>query len=96
MVVREAFAFGTPVAVSNIGPLPSIVEEGISGVVFETGQPASLMSVVRATWEEPEMLEKLGRGARQAFEILYNEDANYLMLMQIYERAIIQNGRFQK
>src|SRR5690606_14601610 len=30
MVVREAFAFGTPAAVSDLGPLPDIVQHGIN------------------------------------------------------------------
>lgn len=96
MVVREAFAFGTPAAVSNIGPLPSIVKSGVNGLVFEPANAESLLNTVRAAWQAPDMLERLGHGARQAFEALYNEDANYQMLMQIYEQAIAQNKRGRK
>jgi glycosyltransferase involved in cell wall biosynthesis len=88
MVVREAFAFGTPAAVSDIGPLPSIVQHGRSGVVFKPGNPESLLREVRAAWEAPGMLEDLGRGARAEFELKYTEDANYSMLMDIYRKAI--------
>ncbi len=34
--VQEAFAFGPPAAVSNLGPFPSNVRYGESGVVFES------------------------------------------------------------
>jgi glycosyltransferase involved in cell wall biosynthesis len=88
MVVREAFAFGTPVAVSDLGPLPTIVEHGGSGLVFPPGTPESIFRVVRAAWEEPGMLERLGRGARAAFEAQYTEETNYIRLMDIYQRAI--------
>lgn len=93
MVVREAFAFGTPAAVSNLGPLPSIVKHGESGVVFEVANPESLLNTVRAAWQSPDVLERLGQGARQAFEALYNEDANYQTLMHIYEQAIAESKR---
>lgn len=93
MVVREAFAFGTPAAVSNLGPLPSIVKHGESGVVFEAGNPDSLLKTVRAAWKSSSLLELLAQGARQAFDVLYNEDANYQMLIQIYEQAIAHNKR---
>ena len=94
MVVREAFAFGTPVAVSNIGPLPLIAQGGISGVVFEPGNPESLLQQVRAAWKTPGMLERLGAGARAEFEAKYTEEANYKTLMAIYEQAIaVARGR---
>ena len=88
MVVREAFAFGTPCAVSDLGPLPSIVEHGLSGVVFPPAQPAALLAQVRAAWESPGQLEQLGQGARQAFEQHYTEAANHATLMSIYQQAI--------
>jgi glycosyltransferase involved in cell wall biosynthesis len=88
MVVREAFAFGTPVAVSNIGPLPSIVQHGKNGVVFDPANPESLLHEVRTAWETPGMLECLGTEARAEFEAKYTEDANYEMLIKIYEKAI--------
>lgn len=86
MVVREAFAFGTPVAVSDIGPLPSIVRDGISGLVFAAGNADSLLEIVRSSWKSGN-LEQLGRGARAEFEAHYNEEVNYKMLIDIYARA---------
>jgi glycosyltransferase involved in cell wall biosynthesis len=88
MVLIEAFALGTPAAVSNIGPLPSIVRHGENGMVFEPGDPQSLLRVVRTAWETAGELERLAVGARRSFEALYTEDANYRMLMAIYAQAI--------
>ena len=88
MVIQEAFAFGTPVAVSNIGPLPSIVQPGKNGVIFEPGDLQSLLAAVRTVWEQAGELENLAAGARRSFETSYNEDVNYRMLMTIYEQAM--------
>ena len=88
LVLVEAFAVGTPSAVSNLGPLPTIVKHGINGVVFEAALPQSLLTIVRSAWHEPGLLEKLGAGARKSFETLYNEDVNYECLMGIYEAAM--------
>lgn len=87
MVVREAFAFGTPAAVSHLGPLPNIVHDGENGLVFEAANPESLLEVVRSTWTRPGYLEQLGQGARREFEQKYTEDVNYEMLMDVYSRA---------
>jgi glycosyltransferase involved in cell wall biosynthesis len=87
MVIREAFAFGTPVAVSGIGPLPSIVRHGENGVVFAPGNPKSLLDTVKSVWESKGQLERLAGGARYSFETLYTEGENYRVLMDIYGRA---------
>lgn len=88
MVVREAFAFGTPAAVSDLGPLPSIVAHGKSGIVFKPANPQSLLQEVRTAWDSPDLLETLGQGARAEFEAKYTEEANYSTLMNIYQQAI--------
>ena len=88
MVVREAFAFGTPVAVSNIGSLPSIVSEGENGVVFSPANPQSLLEVVRKSWESKGELERLATGARYSFETQYTDITNYKLLMEIYQNAM--------
>ncbi|MBT8765791.1 glycosyltransferase family 4 protein [Metapseudomonas boanensis] len=88
MVVREAFAFGTPAGVSDLGPLPTIVQHGKSGVVFQPSNPQSLLQEVRTAWETPGLLEQLGQGARAEFESQYTEEANFASLMDIYQQAI--------
>ncbi|MDZ4294052.1 MAG: glycosyltransferase family 4 protein [Hydrogenophaga sp.] len=93
MVVCEAFAFGTPAAVSNLGPLPSIVQTRANGLVFEAASATSLLAKVRAAWMQSGLLERLGLGARRAFETHYNEDANYQTLMKIYVQAMAENRR---
>ena len=88
LVVVEAFAHGTPSAVSDLGPLPSIVQHGKSGIVFQPANPESLLKEVRTAWETPGLLERLGQGARAEFENKYTEEANYAALMEIYRQAI--------
>lgn len=88
MVVREAFAFGTPVAVSDLGALPFIVNDGVSGTVFPAADADALYRVVRSIWSSGS-LEELGKGARTEYELHYNEDVNYAALMDIYDRAMM-------
>lgn len=96
LVILEAFAFGTPAAVSAIGPLPSIVRDGENGVVFAPGDPTALLATVRGLWESPAELERLARGARQSFETRYTEEANYRMLMEIYMQAMAVSRERQR
>lgn len=87
MVVREAFAFGTPVAASNIGPLPFIIREGENGALFEPANPASLLRTVQTLWTDILQLSSLANKARNDFEEKYTESANIFQLMKIYKAA---------
>jgi glycosyltransferase involved in cell wall biosynthesis len=60
--------------------------------VFEPGNPDSLLRQIRAAWEKPGLLERLGAGARAEFEAKYREDENYKMLMGIYEKALLRRN----
>jgi glycosyltransferase involved in cell wall biosynthesis len=88
LVIREAFAFGTPAAVSGIGPLPELVDHGRAGLVFRPGDAASLLATVRGAWEATGELERLGAAARHLFEEKYGEEANHARLIHIYQRAV--------
>lgn len=88
MVIREAFAFGTPAAVTNVGPLPSIVQHHKNGVVFNAGDPSSLLHVVSEVWQTPGKMQEMGAKARLTYETHYTEDINYQLLMAIYDQAL--------
>ena len=88
LVVVEAFAVATPAAVSNIGPLSSIVKHGENGLIFEAGNPVSLLHAVRRAWVSPAEMEGLSQGASNSFDENYHESANYMILQDIYSAAI--------
>jgi glycosyltransferase involved in cell wall biosynthesis len=87
MVIREAFAFGVPVAASDIGSLAELVKEGTNGFLFEPNCPEQIAAVVRRAWADQKGLERMATGARQSFLDSYTEDANFAALLSIYEEA---------
>jgi glycosyltransferase involved in cell wall biosynthesis len=93
MVIREAFAYGTPVAVSDIGPLPSIVKHGQNGVVFKTSDISAIVNVIKNTFYDNISLRNMSIGARKSFDELYNEKTNHKILLNIYETAINNKKR---
>lgn len=92
MVIREAFALGVPVAGSRIGSIPCIVTDGSNGLLFNPGDPADLLEVVRRGWEDPARLERLGELARTEFDDKYTAPINHQRLLQIYREAIAARG----
>ena len=91
MVLRECFAYGTPVAVSNIGPLPSIVATA-NGAIFEPNDPSDLWKQIASLFDRDEILEQMSVKSRKTFESYYTREVNFHILENIYKRAI---GKFQ-
>jgi glycosyltransferase involved in cell wall biosynthesis len=87
MVIREAFAFGVPVAASRLGSLAELVTEGCNGFLFKPNCPEEIAAVVREAWGDQKRLEQLAAGARKSFLDSYTEDANFKALLSIYDAA---------
>lgn len=87
MVLGEAFAHGTPVAVSDIGPLPSYVEPPDAGITFPPGNAKALYTQIAQLWGDQAAVAKKGANARRAFEAEYTADANLDRLYEIYDAA---------
>ena len=88
MTVREAFAFGTPLAVSRLGALPSLVSQGRCGLLMDPFDSQAVLQTLRTAWHDPSMLEALGAAGFNEFLARYTADANHDLLMQIYQQAI--------
>jgi glycosyltransferase involved in cell wall biosynthesis len=92
MVIQEAFACGTPVAVSDSQPLPAIVQSLVNGIVFRAGDPDSLASAVRRVWASPESLQAMGSSAYATYQALYTPDASHAQLSDVYRHAIAEHA----
>jgi glycosyltransferase involved in cell wall biosynthesis len=88
MVIREAFAMGVPVAASRLGSMPCLVQDGRNGVLFTPGNAEDLLRQVRGAWGEDDLLARMGAAAREEFDARYTAEANYRMLIDIYQAAI--------
>lgn len=88
LVVIEAFACGTPVIASRIGALAGLVEDGITGLLFEPGNAADLAEKMKWALAHPAEMAQMGRNARLEYERSHTADRNYRLLMNIYQEAI--------
>jgi glycosyltransferase involved in cell wall biosynthesis len=89
--ILEASACGVPIIASRLGTLPDVIDDEITGLLFEPGKSTDLAAKVRAIFSQdggPALREKLGAGARAKFLREYTADHAYELLLQIYESAI--------
>ncbi|KQY82887.1 glycosyltransferase [Pelomonas sp. Root1444] len=86
----EAMACGLPIIASRIGALAELVDEGVSGLLFEAGNASDLASKLQWARENPEALRSMGIRARQIYEDKFTASRNYAQMMAIYEDAMEQ------
>ena len=64
LAVPEAMAAGLPVVATAVGGLPSVLREGITGLLVPAGDEAALGRALGALIADPARRERLGRAAR--------------------------------
>ena len=79
---------GKPVIASRIGGIPEIVDDGVTGLLFEPGNADDLAEKIRYLWERPELCRQMGRAGREKVMWEYTPQRYYERLMAVYERAI--------
>jgi glycosyltransferase involved in cell wall biosynthesis len=91
MSILEAFAFGKPVIGANLGSVPELVEDRVTGLLFEPGNEEDLAKKIGVLYQDPEMVKEMGRNARRRVEQDHSAGGYYPKLMRIYEE-LVQNG----
>jgi len=92
--VLEAMSHGLPVIASRIGGIPEIVDDGITGFLFDPGNYEELASKMKLLWENTGLCRQMGQAGRKKTIRKYNEEIYFKRLMHVYMKAIeINNAR---
>jgi len=83
-VVIEGFACGRPAFVSDLGALPELVQDGVTGFKIPPYSPAAWAERLRWAGEHPNDLAAMGQRGRQQYQQQYTPQANCQQLMEIY------------
>ena len=92
-VLIEAMIHGKPVICSRIGGLSEIVEDGITGLLFEPGNSEQLADKIRYLWDRPDLCQKMGQAGREKALREYSPDHYYERLMAVYNKADLLQGK---
>lgn len=88
LVISEAMSHGLPVIASRIGGLPELVEDGVTGFLFEQGNVAELAEKMQRLWNNPALCTQMGLAGRAKAEREFGADAYHRRLVEIYQDAI--------
>ncbi len=84
----ESFINGKSVIASNIGGIPEIVEDNITGQLFEPGNVEQLKECILNYWNNPNLVVEHGKNGYQKAVTQYNEERYYNELMKIYKEML--------
>ncbi len=88
--IIESFARGTPVVASRLGSMIELIEDRKTGTHFTPGDPDNLAAVLTQLFGNPATLGEMRAHSRTEYESRYTADANYKMLMNVYDAALKQ------
>ena len=91
IVILEAWAAGLPVVASRVGGIPSFVDDGEDGLLFDPKDEAGFISVFKTILESPEKARALGAAGRVKARGQYSWDRITQFLVDIYEEAVREN-----
>ena len=91
IVILEAWAAGLPVVASRVGGIPSFVNHGEDGLLFDPNDEAGFIEAFKTILESPEKARDLGTAGKRKARGQYSWDRITQILVDIYEEAIREN-----
>jgi len=87
-VLLEAMVRGIPVVCSRIGGLPEIVEDGVTGLLFEPGNADELAQKIQFLIDRPSQCREMGERGREKVLREYSPERYYERLMTAFDKAL--------
>ena len=88
VAVIEASACEKPVVVSNVGGLPEVVEDGITGIIVPSKNPTEAAMAIEKLIMNKDFASKMGKAGRNRVIKLYNWSDNVNQMIDIYRNII--------
>lgn len=87
MTVIESMAYGKAVIGSNIGGIPELIDDGRSGLIFNTFDKDDLSDKINYLLENESEAVTMGVNARHTAEKLYDKNTHFERLKEIYKKV---------
>ena len=87
MVVLEAMAAGVPVAASRVGGIPDLVEDGVTGRLFDPKNAGEIADVVGGLAADTSAVERLGREARARARTKFHSRSVAMLHVTLYKKS---------
>jgi glycosyltransferase involved in cell wall biosynthesis len=84
--VLEAMAAGLPVVATNVGAIPEVVEDGVTGMLAPPGDADALARAIESILADPQRCQRMGEAGRARAQRHYSVDRVMPRLEAIYRQ----------
>jgi glycosyltransferase involved in cell wall biosynthesis len=91
-VVMEASAAGLPVVASEVGGVPDLVEDGVTGFLVQPNQANSLAQHLKKLLVDSDLRQRMGKAGMEKMSHEFSVEAMVTRMKQVYEDALIAKG----
>ncbi|WHZ29216.1 MAG: hypothetical protein OJF51_004017 [Nitrospira sp.] len=88
MALLEAMAVGLPVIATRVGGIPEVIEDRVSGILVEPGDPNGLALMCRRLMHDTASAERLGQAARARVEERFSARTMAADVANVYRRLV--------
>lgn len=87
MSLLESMAIGKASVASRLGARDNMVEDGVTGLLYDPLNTDDLINKSKWMIEHPDHVKEMGQRARARYLEKYTPDSNYQRLIEIYQQA---------
>jgi glycosyltransferase involved in cell wall biosynthesis len=93
-VVSTAYGFGRPVVVTDVGAIPEIVEDGVTGLIVPPRDHVALAEAIIRLMKDPKLAKRMGENGHRKLYTDMSWDNVVRQTMVVYKRAVeLSDGR---
>lgn len=89
----EAMIAGCPLIAPDASALPELIDDGVSGLLFESGDAVDLAGALETLLQQPELARRLGQRAREEAQSRFSPRAVVDDTLQFYADTIARAHR---
>lgn len=88
MVEIETQSLGKPIIATDLGFSAEAIIDGYNGFKVKLGDIDGFCDAIEKLWNNPQLVQKMGKNAREDYLQKYTPEDNYIQLMNIYRSEI--------
>ena len=84
-MIAEAMAYGKPIVATNVGGIPELVADGLTGFLVPRRDPFAAAERLNTLATDPGLRRKLGQAGRKVVEDKFDLRRNVAQLIELYD-----------